>query len=191
MAPTILMTRKTPVRTLDDMLGLKVRTSSPIESELIQAWGGVPVAMPITEAYNALNTGVVDAVLIQPGALYRPWNLSEPTRYVTDNLPSPTSVVFLAMNQKTWQSLPKAQQVVLDQLTGREFSIKASNLWAAEHMDALKRCRQTDAGTEYIGLTSEQRGAFARAARPTVDKALDKLDKAGIDGRVIYNALQP
>lgn len=191
MSPTALMTRKIPVRTLGDLHGLKVRISSPIESELIQAWGGVPVAMPITESYNALSTGVVDAVLIQPSALYRPWNLSEPARYITDNLPSPTSIVYLAMNQQVWQALPKDQQAILDQLTGREFSIRASKLWSVKDVEALEQTRQGNAGTEYIRLTPEQRQVFARAARPTVDKALDKLHEAGIDGRIIYKVLQP
>ena len=87
MLPTVPMSRNQPIHKVADMEGMKIRVSSPGESRLIQAWGGVPVAMPITESYNALNTGVVDAVLIQPSALYKPWNLADPAQYVTSNLP--------------------------------------------------------------------------------------------------------
>ena len=106
MSPTVLMTRNRPVQAITDMPGMKVRISSPVESQLIQSWGAVPVAMPITESYNALNAGVVDAVLIQPSALYQPWNLAEPAQFVTVNPPSPTSIVGLIMNKASWEALP-------------------------------------------------------------------------------------
>jgi len=86
MSPTVLIAKTRAVYTVDDAKGMKVRISSPDESQFMQACGAVPVAMPVTEAYNALNTGIVDAVLIQPSALYKPWNLSEPAKYVTANL---------------------------------------------------------------------------------------------------------
>ena len=108
MSPTVLMTRSRSVREVPDLQGMKVRISSPGESRLIQSWGAVPVAMPITESYNALNSGVVDGVLIQPSALYQPWNLAEPAQFVTINLPSPTSIVGLIMNKARWEALPGA-----------------------------------------------------------------------------------
>ena len=130
MSPTSLITRSSPVRTIADMKGMKVRIGSPIQSEMIRSWGAVPVAMPVTKSYNALNTGIVDAVLIQSSALYKPWNLAEPAKYVTDNFPGPSSVVFLAMNKKSWNGLSNSQQAALNKLTGREFSIKASVIWS-------------------------------------------------------------
>ena len=128
MSPTSLITRSRPVRTIADMKGMKVRIGSPIQSEMIKSWGAVPVAMPVTKSYNALNTGIVDAVLIQPSALYKPWNLAEPAKYVTDNFPGPSSMVLLAMNKKSWNALSNNQQDALNRLTGREFSIKASEI---------------------------------------------------------------
>ena len=93
---------------------------------------------------------------------------------------------------QAWQSLSKKQQTVVDKLTGREFSIKASKLWSAKDAEALETTKKGgDAGTEYVRLTDAQRLEFAQAARPTVDKALTKLQQEGIDGRAIYNDLQP
>ena len=68
MSPTVLITRDKPVKSMDDLKGMKVRTSSPGEADAVSAWGGVSVTMPITESYNALNTGIVDAVMIQASA---------------------------------------------------------------------------------------------------------------------------
>lgn len=189
MSPTVLMTRSRPVRDVPDLQGMKVRISSPGESRLIQSWGAVPVAIPITESYNALNSGVVDAVLIQPSALYQPWNLAEPAQFVTSNTPSPTSIVGLIMNKKSWEALPADQQAALDNLTGRAFSIKASILWSRKDVDALARAR-SDKGITVIDLPDQAREAFDTAAQTAINAHLDQLEKEGIHARDIYQAFK-
>lgn len=189
MSPTVLMTRSRPVREVPDLQGMKVRISSPGESRLIQSWGAVPVAMPITESYNALNSGVVDGVLIQPSALYQPWNLAEPAQFVTINLPSPTSIVGLIMNKASWEALPADQQGALDSLTGRDFSIKASILWSRKDVDALARAR-TDEGITVVDLPDQEREAFDAAAQTAISAHLDQLEKEGIHARDIYQAFK-
>jgi TRAP-type C4-dicarboxylate transport system substrate-binding protein len=167
---------------------MKIRIASPVESDLMRAWGAVPVGMPITESYNALSTGIVDAVLIQPSALYQPWNLAEPGEFVTHRLPSPNSIVLLAMNRGTWEGLPPEHQAALDRLTGRDFSLKASALWGGVDVDALEKA-QGDPGIEVIGLTDAERAEFSRAARPVIDQELERLEKEGIHAREIYRAI--
>jgi len=188
MSPTILISRTRAVSTVADMKGMKVRISSPDESHFMQACGAVPVAMPVTEAYNALNTGIVDAVLIQPSALYKPWNLAEASQYVTANLPSPASIVFLAMNKKSWNELPAKDQAMLDKLTGREFSIKTSVIWSALDVEALSRAK-TDPNIGYISPTAAQRAGFEAAAREVVEAELIRLEKEGIAAREIFKAI--
>lgn len=189
MSPTVLMTRSHGVRVVPDLQGMKVRISSPVESQLIQSWGAVPVAMPITESYNALNSGVVDAVLIQPSALYQPWNLAEPAQFVTANVPSPTSIVGLIMNKASWEALPADQQAALERLTGRDFSIKASILWSRKDVDALAKAR-TDNGITVIDLPDQERAAFDAAAQTAISAHLDQLEKEGIHARDIYQAFK-
>lgn len=188
MSPTALITRTRAVYTVADMKGMKVRISSPDESQFMQACGAVPVAMPVTEAYNALNTGIVDAVLIQPSALYKPWNLAEAAKYVTDKLPSPTSIVFLAMNKNTWNELPARDQGVLDKLTGREFSRKVSVIWSALDVEGLEKAK-TDPKIGYISPSAAQRSGFEAAAREVVEAELIRLEKEKIPAREIYKAI--
>lgn len=190
MSPTVLITRERPVETLADLKGMKVRTGSPGEADAIQAWGGVAVTMPITESYNALNTGIVDAVLIQPSALYTPWNLAEPGKFVTDLLPSPSTIVFLAMNRQSWDGLSPSQQAALDKLTGREFSLKAAAIWAEMDVEALGRA-QSDPEIHRIALSAEQQAEFARAIKPAIDAELARLTKEGINAAEIYKAIKP
>jgi len=188
MSPTVLITRTRAVQTVEDTKGMKVRISSPDESQFMQACGAVPVAMPVTEAYNALNTGIVDAVLIQPSALYKPWNLAEAAKYVTANLPSPTSIVFLAMNQTSWNELPAKDRAALGKLTGREFSIKNSIIWSALDVEGLEKAK-SDPNIGYVSPTAAQRTGFEAAARQVIEKELTRLEKEGIAAREIYKAI--
>jgi TRAP-type C4-dicarboxylate transport system substrate-binding protein len=188
MSPASLMTRKKPVRALADIKNMKVRISSPILTHLIKSWGAVPVAMPVTETYNALNTGIVDAVVLQPSALYRPWNLAEPAKYVTDNFPGPSSVILLAMNKKSWEGLSNKQRAALDKLTGRQFSINASVIWGSLDIKGLEKAK-SDPNIEYIKITASQRTGFTNAAMPGINEDLDKLEKKGINAREIFKAL--
>jgi len=188
MSPASLMTRKKPVRSVADIKDMKVRISSPILTHLIKSWGAVPVAMPVTETYNALNTGIVDAVVLQPSSLYRPWNLAEPSKYVMDNFPGPSSVILLAMNKKSWRGLSNSQQAALDKLTGREFSIKASGIWSSLDIKGLEKAK-TDPNIEYVKLTALQRSGFTKAAQPAINKELDKLERKGINAREVFKAL--
>jgi TRAP-type C4-dicarboxylate transport system substrate-binding protein len=188
MSPASLMTRRKPVRSVADIKDMKVRISSPILTHLIKSWGAVPVAMPVTETYNALNTGIVDAVILQPSSLYKPWNLAEPAKYVTDNFPGPSSVILLAMNKKSWNGLSNSQQAALNKLTGREFSIKASVIWSSLDMKGLDKAK-TDPNIEYIKMTASQRNGFTNAAMPGINQELDKFEKKGVNAREIFEAL--
>jgi TRAP-type C4-dicarboxylate transport system substrate-binding protein len=49
------------VQTMEDLEGLKVRTSSRFLVEGFKLLGAVPVSLAVTEAYQALETGVIDA----------------------------------------------------------------------------------------------------------------------------------
>ena len=190
MSPTVLITRDKPVETMADLHGMKVRTGSPGEADAIAAWGGVSVTMPITESYNALNTGIVDAVLIQPSAMYKPWNLSEPGKYVTNLLPSPSTIVFLAMNRQSWEKLSPSQQDALSRLTGREFSLKAATIWSETDVEALNRAK-SDPEIKRIDLTDVQQEEFSRAVRPAIDAELARLEKEGINAGEIFKAIEP
>ena len=53
---------KGPVRTPDDLKGVKIRTTpNKAHLEAFKLWGANPVPMPFTELYLALQTGTVDA----------------------------------------------------------------------------------------------------------------------------------
>ena len=55
---------KTPIRRLEDMHGIKMRTTGGIVSDIFSELGSVPVALAASEVYTAMQRGIVDAVAL-------------------------------------------------------------------------------------------------------------------------------
>jgi TRAP-type C4-dicarboxylate transport system substrate-binding protein len=95
---------KIPIRKLEDMKGLKVRSPGGTSSKIIKALGAVPVHVPSTEAYTAFQRGVVDAVFFYntAGVSYRIHELAKYLTEVKINIPANS----WAFNRKTFDNLP-------------------------------------------------------------------------------------
>jgi TRAP-type C4-dicarboxylate transport system substrate-binding protein len=51
----------TPIRTVADVQGVRIRTGSPLFTSFVESLGGVPVQMPASELFEGLSQGVLDA----------------------------------------------------------------------------------------------------------------------------------
>ncbi len=108
-----LTNSRRPVVKLEDMAGLKIRTTpNPSHLKAFQLVGVNPVPMAYTEVFNALESRAVDGqenpiTLIQSAKFY------EVQKYLTLTQHAYTTAVFV-MNLKKFQSLTPAQQKVLE-----------------------------------------------------------------------------
>lgn len=105
---------KEPVTRPEQMQGKRIRViQSPLHTKLWSAYGAAPVGIPITETYNALSTGVVDAMDLTKSA-YAGFKLYEVVPYLTQTGHIRASgVVFFAAS--FWQGLPDQDRAVLRQ----------------------------------------------------------------------------
>lgn len=55
-----------PIRSLDDIKGLKVRSFTPSMAALIQHLGGTPITLQFSEVYTSLQRGVADCGVTSP-----------------------------------------------------------------------------------------------------------------------------
>ncbi|PPC75557.1 hypothetical protein C4K68_19865 [Pokkaliibacter plantistimulans] len=105
---------KHPIRTPDDVKGLKMRTNS--NKSLIQAFsllGANPIPMPIGELYTALETGAVDA---QDHPIGIVWSTKfyEVQKYLSLTNQAYTALIMV-MNQDKFKSLSPAYQQAIVQ----------------------------------------------------------------------------
>ena len=99
-----LLTRE-PVTTPDGIRGKRIRViQSPLHTELWSGFGAFPTPIPIPETYNALKSGVVDAMDLTKSA-YVGFRLHEVVPCLTETGHIWASGV-VAVAKSFWQSLP-------------------------------------------------------------------------------------
>jgi tripartite ATP-independent transporter DctP family solute receptor len=103
-----------PLRGMDDLKGLKVRTlEAPIVTATWRALGAIPTPIPFPEVYSALQSGVVDA---GEGNIvtYRTSKLDEVAPHVLQ-IRYMITVVVPAISEQVWRKLPPELQKALEQ----------------------------------------------------------------------------
>lgn len=110
-----------PFHSLDDLKGMKIGSQSRVTGEVAAKLGGTAVSLPVSEAYQALNRGTVEAIATGWPAIV-PFKLNEVTVAHTD-LPLSAEMAFNAMNKETYAKLPAAGKAAIDQYSGMHFSI--------------------------------------------------------------------
>lgn len=182
-AENILYSAKKPIRTIDDVKGMKIRVPSRNSGLLVEAWGGTPVSMPVSEVYNALQTGVIDAAMID-GTATKAFKLGEVTNYVTLGMKTTNSPFFIVMNRDAWQGLTDEQKVAVEaagkqaSLNGQQSQLKV----AASGIEAIAAMP----GKEVIRLTPEQAAPFDAIAAEVTAKI---VAEAGDEAKALVDAL--
>ena len=74
---------KKPVRTIEDLKGLKVRSFGAIYPKLLQKLGAIPVNLQFHEIYEGLQRGTIDAALTSYGVAFSYKNF-EVAKYLSD-----------------------------------------------------------------------------------------------------------
>ena len=112
-----LMSKSKPIRTLEDLKGMKIRTPSAAQSAQLEALGATPIDMPVTQIYNNLDRGVIDATMI-PMSAALDFKLIEVAKYFTIDAPLGRSPFLVAMNKARYDKLPADLRKVIDDTTG-------------------------------------------------------------------------
>ncbi len=185
--PAILMTKDVPIRTMEDMQGLKIRTADQVGAAIVQALGGTPVPLPASEMYTAIDTGVIDGIMSDASTI-ESFKLHEVANYFTVGLPSSTSAYFLVMNRRSFERLTADQQATLDALTGRELSMTAAGSYATEAARGLDMVRA--AGKTIIEVEPAVLEDFHAKSDAVMQSMLKTAEAAGVDGKAIVEGLR-
>jgi TRAP-type C4-dicarboxylate transport system substrate-binding protein len=130
--PYSLITRNKPVKTLEDIKGMKIRMTGGPPTEMVKLLGGVPMLIPMPDNYISLQKGVIDG-LGAPWEAINVWRFYEVVDYYTE-VPFPAVYFSISMNKDKWNSLPKDVQDAIMSVGGLE----GSKFWGRNFFDAMK-----------------------------------------------------
>jgi TRAP-type C4-dicarboxylate transport system substrate-binding protein len=177
--PGLVNSRTKPIRTMDDMKGLKFRATG-FSAKMVQALGGTPVAMPMPEAYQSLQKGVVDGATY-PYEAAKGFRLAEVTKYTTENYSMAyTSGFYVVMNKAKWEALPANIQKVFDEVSA-EWAGKTGEAW--DEIDKEGKDFFHQQGGESITLSPEESARWKKAVEPMQAEYVAAATAKGVDGQ--------
>jgi TRAP-type C4-dicarboxylate transport system substrate-binding protein len=186
-APNLIFTATKPVRSLEDLKGLKIRVPSRNAGLVVEAWGATPVSMPAPEIYNAMQTGVIDGAMTDATTLGA-FKLAEVTNYITTGMDTTISSFFLVMNRDSFNDLAEDQQKVV-LAAGHEAALNGNKAWLGIADKALAGFASTG-GKEVITLSASEAAKFNEASAVAVKKVIADAEAQGIAAQAFVDALK-
>jgi tripartite ATP-independent transporter DctP family solute receptor len=157
-------TTKKPIKTVEDMKGMKIRVQqSDMWVAIMQAVGANATPLPYAEVYTALKTGVVDAA-------ENNWPSYDSSRHyevakfysMTEHSLAPEILVF---SKRVWDALPKDEQDIIRKAAKESVPFMRKQ-W--DDREAASRKTVEAAGSQIV--TDIDKKAFQAAMQPVYAK---------------------
>lgn len=165
----------TPIRKLEDLQGKQIRVTG-FAADSIKALGGVPVGMPMDEAYEALLKGTIDANLA-PAEVLEGWKHAEVTRYITKTPFINTVFHYITMNLNVWNSLPSDIQEKIEEVNKKIF--EQSSTVFDEICNRGIEYAVKNYGHEVIELSQEEKARWMERLIPLQEKWIKDKEAQG------------
>ena len=168
---------KKPIRSVEDLKGIKMRAPEGMVQEVFAAVGASPVNLPGSEVYTALDKGVIDAADYTVFSTNQAQGLHEFAKYPL--YPGFHSMPMLAvsLNKKVWDGLPADLQTILT-VSVRDFSRDiVQQLEMADNAAVVQASE--DAELEVINWPEPERAKFRKIAQGQWANWATRSDMAG------------
>jgi TRAP-type C4-dicarboxylate transport system substrate-binding protein len=170
---------KNKITTVEDMKGLKTRTYDKNGALVVEATGGTPYALPFSEVYSSLATGLIDSVITSTPtgvdgkfwevlSYYHPLNITIATDMVNVNLKA-----FNKLDKKTQETLVKLGQ-----------EMEAAMWEKVAQIDKEKEAICNENGIETVKPSKELMSALSDV---TEGIRRDWLEGASDDAKALYS----
>jgi TRAP-type C4-dicarboxylate transport system substrate-binding protein len=172
----------TPIRTLSDIEGKKVRAAGALWSRLARKLNAVGVQMPISEAYEALQRGTLDAVFGSVDFL-NSYSIWEVAKYVTEiPVGCYCGTCGFSVNRTWWDNLPRvAKQILLENMASIPAGI---TITAYCDREDKTRALAPSHGVQFIEPADDLKEALDQIKKDEKEEAIQSGIKRGIDKNV-------
>jgi TRAP-type C4-dicarboxylate transport system substrate-binding protein len=160
--PLILQTATKPVKTLEDLKGLKIRATGQM-SDVVKALGAVPIPLEMGDVYDSMRRNVIEGVAVDLSTL-KYWKFADVTKYVTADWQLGTGYTFyFVINKNKWNALPDDIKKIFTQVA-LETKEKQAALW--NDMDIEGGAVFKTAGGQMITLSDAEAAKWIKAVQP-------------------------
>lgn len=176
--PGIFHTKKS-IKSLDDIKGLRIKATGT-SGLIVKAYGGVPVTMPIPEAYDALQKGLAEGIIL-PSETLKGWKFADLLNCTVLNYGVGfTTSMFITMNKDKWNSLPRDVQKVFEQVS-EEWIDKTGRLWDDLEKEALEYAKKKK-GYTIVAVSQQEIAETKEKMKPILNQYAAGAKAKGLPG---------
>jgi TRAP-type transport system periplasmic protein len=180
--PGLFHTKKL-ISSTDDLKGLRIKSNAEL-MDLPPVVGAIPISLPITDTYDALQRGILDGVALPMEAL-KGWKIAELVKATLLNYAfAYTASQYVVMNKEKWDALPKDVQQIIEQVN-EEWIEKQGKLW--NDLDKEAQDYAVSKGVKMVQVSKEEQEKWALKTRPLLDSYVKEAKKKGLPGDEALN----
>lgn len=171
---------------LDSFSGMRIRATGGL-GEAFRTAGAVPTSVTSAEAYNAMESGVVDSVAFAQHA-HLSFRTIDLAKWWTTNLNPGTVNCPVVVNTDAYNALSDEHRKVLDESVGEAIAYYLENY--GKLLDKWESVL-AEKGVKKVSFTDEQIAEFeSKAAGSIRDKWLADMQAQGIPGDELYKVVK-
>jgi TRAP-type C4-dicarboxylate transport system substrate-binding protein len=184
VTPPLMFHSKTPIRTIADFKGKRVRYAGVQFKNIIDSLGAVPLLVPPQETQDGLAKGIIDAATF-PYEGAASFDIATVAKYTLE--PGVSSATFaLVMNPAKYASLPDDLKALIDKTTGPEAATRYGAMW--DEAENEGKASMLAKGTQVTVLANDQLEQMKATFRPQLDTAVAEVETQGKPGRKFFDA---
>ncbi|HVY58426.1 MAG TPA: TRAP transporter substrate-binding protein [Xanthobacteraceae bacterium] len=183
VTPPLMFHSKSPIRTIEDFKGLRVRYAGAQFKNIIDALGAVPLLVPPQETQDALSKGIVDAATF-PYEGAASFDLGTIAKNTLE--PGVSSASFaVVMNPAKYNSLPADLKALIDKTTGPAAAESFGKMW--DEAEAAGKASLLAKGVQVHVLPDSELSKMKKLFAPQVDAAIAAVEKQRKPGRKFFD----
>ena len=162
--PNVIGTLTKPVRTLEDLKGLKIRGTGRI-GDIVKALGATPMPIEMVDLYESLRRGVVDGNLGSAEQL-EGFKIGELIKYVTASWKTGGCFGFyVTMSKHKWDALPPDMQKLFTDVSN-EYKDKWGIAFNSIDFGGIEYLKKN--GGQVINLSDAETAKWVKAVQPVI-----------------------
>jgi len=179
-----LLSRK-PIKKIEDVKGMRVKITAEL-AQVFKVLGAEGVVVPMTETYEQMQKGILDAALISYEGL-KTFKLAEVGKYLVILDFYRTHGGSRVMNLDTWNRLPDDIKKVFEANIDW-WGLETDKEFEKAHKEGIEFGKRL--GVQFIKLSNEDMEKFYAPLRQIAKQKAEELDKMGLPGTKILNEAQ-
>lgn len=186
--PGQIYTSERPLKTLDDLEGVKLRVPNPATAQVAEAFGAAAVTAPSSKVYELLSRGVVDGTFLTNDAVPQ-FKITEfiDYRMAVEN-GFFNAAFMLAMNEGAWDEISDVDRKAIEGISGRAFAKRAGALWDAEAERGTATLEA--AGVSTTRVTGEMLETLHAELAHIEENWIEAVGKVGVDGAAALKTIR-